>query len=194
LLVQGKRIRTVQSGGARAAALTSGKAYLVEERETRELRLLSLATGKTPRIASLPEAPEYKLALSPDGLRLAGVTAETSEPQVFVVELGRIPAVVRVAALPVAGEPAWLDNRRFAVLPTWRDLRPRTTAVVRLFDPMLRELHRVETATALDWVVAGTTAYGVAGEFVLRLPLTAGPSARFSKLPGPYSWAIARAP
>ena len=194
LLVQGKRIRTVQSGGARAAALTSGKAYLVEERETRELRLLSLATGKTPRIASLPEAPEYKLALSPDGLRLAGVTAETSEPQVFVVELGRIPAVVRVAALPVAGEPAWLDNRRFAVLPTWRDLRPRTTAVVRLFDPMLRELHRVETATALDWVVAGTTAYGVAGEFVLRLPLTAGPAARFSKLPGPYSWAIARAP
>lgn len=194
LLVQGKRIRTVHSGSARAAALASTRAYLVEGEETRELRLLTLATGKTTRIASLPEAPGYKLALSPDGLRLAGVTAETIEPQVFVVELARIPAVVRVAALPVAGEPAWLDDRRLAVLPTWRDVHRRTTAVARLFDPKLRELHRVETATALDWVVAGATAYGVAGEFVLRLPLTAGPAARFGKLPGPYSWTIARVP
>jgi len=200
LLVRGQRVSTVHRGTAVYASFAGGgKAFLNEGLGGRDIVSVALPSGRESRVARVPRGTG-PLRMSPDGKRLAGVAYSApigrSPPpsRVVLIDLSRKPARVRTAALTsanVTGTVSWLSPARFVFLPDGGE-----SDFVRIYSTSLRVLERGKLSSwwARDAVVVNGVAYGLAGEFILRAALPAGPVVRIRTLPSPQTYRLVALP
>lgn len=200
LLVRGQRVSTVHRGTAYYASFASGrKAFLNEGLVGRDIVSVALPSGRESRVARGPSGTG-PLRLSPDGKRLVGVAYSApigrspAPSKVVLIDLSRKPARVRTAALSSAnltGTTAWLSPARFVFVPNGGE-----GDFARIYDTSLRVLDRGKLSGwwARDALVVNGVAYGLAGEFILRAALPAGPVVRIRTLPSPQTYRLIALP
>ncbi|MBD0330913.1 MAG: hypothetical protein ICV64_12525 [Thermoleophilia bacterium] len=148
--------RAVWRGRSRAAAVTRAGAFVSAGTPAGVPALLAVGLdGRARRLAALPRMTEA-LAPSADGRLVAGVAVPGGSARVFVVDVrARRVRTASLTAYPGGGTPAWVDARRFVVLPEL------DASALRTFALPLRRVGTVAPWRAAVSALAGTRVVGV---------------------------------
>lgn len=193
LKIRGRTAGVLYEGSGRSATFASRHLYMQEGAYGRELVRLSLRSGRTKSIATLPRRYSGALALSPDEKRLAGIAyphyedIETKPTLFYTVDVSGGRSTVRSRTL-VEGEAygyaAWMNSRRPVAFMQY-------PGPSRVFNLRLRVIGRFERWAANEPVVVGRTAYGTGWDgTLLKVRLPHGDVRKVRQLPSPVAWAL----
>ncbi|MEX0873852.1 MAG: hypothetical protein WD646_13970 [Actinomycetota bacterium] len=128
--VRGGSRFVIWEGAGKAAALPAGGLHAVVATTTRELVKVDIGSGRTEEIGKLPAHPGFELAMSPDEVRVAGVTGDSGSG-VFVADLEN--GGLRTENVREMHRAVWAGDDRLVVVPGGR-------SEVRVFDASLRSI------------------------------------------------------
>jgi hypothetical protein len=197
LKIDGREASTLHEGTGRSATFSSRHLYMQEGSFGKDLTRLSLRSGETERIATLPRKYSSALALSPDEKHLAGIAypdyeeIEEKSTLFYTVDISGDRSTVRTRPLVTAemyGFPSWLSSRRPVVFMSY----PGPSSVYNL---RLRSVARFERWPANEPVIVGRRAFGTGYDgslFSVRLP--DGEVRKVRNLPSPVTWALDEVP
>lgn len=193
LEIEGRDAEVLYQGTGRSATFASRHLYMQEGTFGRELVRLSLRTGRTQQVASLPRKYSGTLALSPDERRLAGIAypdyddIETKPTLFYTVDVSGGRSTVRTRRL-VTGEAnasaAWLSSRRPVVFMEY-------PGPSKVFNLRLRTVARFGRWPAREPAIVGHRAVGTGWDgslYKVRLP--GGEVRRVRRLPSPVTYTL----
>ena len=165
--LRGAGDRIVWHGAARSVTLDGTKVLILDRRE---LSVLSVASGSPRFLATVP-AGAQALGVSPDRTRVAGLLSDPDgKASIFAVSRsdGSVDRYVLKAVQYVAGDLAWLDERRLVFLP-----RDGTRGYV-LHAGTMEPVVGFDGWDAGASVVSGGTAYGTSWGYLIAARLFSG--------------------
>lgn len=188
LKVSGRDKKVIHQGTGRSATFDGARVYLQQGSWGRELTRVSLRRGGERTITKLPGRFSSRLALSPDGSKLAAVAyppymdMETKPSKLYTVDLSGSRATIRTRSLGTGERDAhtsWLSNNRLVMFVAYPDAS-------RVFNLRLRAVSRFGRWDSHHSVMLGRRAYGVdwAGR-LLRVVLPDGDVGVVRRLPSP---------
>jgi hypothetical protein len=193
LEIEGTSATVVHRGTGRSATFASRHLYMQEGSFGRRLVRLSLRTGRTRNVTTLPGKYSSALALSPDEKRLAAIAypaydeIESAPTRFYTVDVsgGRITTRTRTLLKGESyGFPAWVSSRRPAVFMGY-------PGASKVFNLRLGVIARFGRWPAGEPAIVGRRAFGTGwdgGLYKVRLP--GGDVTKVRRLPSPVTYAL----
>ena len=194
LIVRGDDVETAYEGSGRSATFTGNYAYVQEGRWGRRLMQLTLRAGTAGFVTRLPGRTSTRLALSPDGKRLAGIAYphwETDHKPTRLYTVDVRSGRVRMRSLGTAerhAEVLWLSDSRLVMFVSYPDRS-------HVLDLRLRTRNRFARWEAAATTIVDGTAYGAdyAGR-LWEIDLPAGAPSVSRELPSPVVYDLTTMP